>query len=62
MKSGYGDLPLDEMKKKLDEMKKEMDKPTPIFLHHSLENWVRWVCALTLANTVVMILLHTVFK
>lgn len=55
MKRGYEDLPLEEMKR-------EMDKPTPICLHHSLEDKVGWVSALTLANTVWMILLHTVFK
>lgn len=51
MRTGYEDLTLKVMKR-------EMEKITPICLHHKLKDWVRWVCALTLANTIVMILLH----
>lgn len=51
-----------EEKRPIEELEAEMGKPTPICLHQSLEDKVNWIGALTVANTVVMILLHTVFR
>lgn len=47
---------------KLEESMKRWDKPTPICLHKALENKVCWFGALSVANTILIILFATIFR
>lgn len=44
-----------EEKRPIEELEAELGKPTPICLHQSLEDWVRWINAATILNTILII-------
>ena len=52
----------DETANRLEESKKHWGRPTPIHLYKSLENKVCWFGALSVANTILIILFATIFK
>lgn len=49
-----------EQKMSFRELHEQMEKPTPIWKHNDLAVAVRYVGSLTVANTIVIILLHTI--